>query len=132
MARNPKLDLAKRQAVGIYRPASRNAALNGGEETYSGGDYRTPDAAKLCYLTAIDTTAQDQAAIALYLAGNGRVKQFKTGLDSSGRIHKGDFFRSKGAGCDPRTRRELVPGQAVRGLGLCDPTGTVNPYPKGR
>lgn len=117
MARNAKLDLAKRQAVGIYRPASRNAAINHGEAVYSGGDYRTPNAAKLVYLNA---KTDDSDLIASYLAGNGRVKRFKAGLDSSGHIHKGDFFRAKGAGCDPRTRSELVPGSAVIAKGFVD------------
>jgi hypothetical protein len=42
MARNPKLDLAKRQAVGIYRAVPRWA-----EEAT--GEFRTPDAAKSFY-----------------------------------------------------------------------------------
>jgi hypothetical protein len=48
--RNAKLDKAKRQAVGIYRAASPHASINHGMAQYSGGDYRTPDAAKSCYL----------------------------------------------------------------------------------
>ena len=112
MSRNANMDKAKRQAVGIYRAASPNAAINNGETVYSGGDYRTPEAAKSIYLTP---KTDDAALIAAF---TGNVKRYKTGLDSSGRIHKGDFFRAKGAGCDPRTRSELVPGKAVIAKGI--------------
>ncbi len=51
MARNAKLDLAKRQAVGIYRKASPNAFINKGVPVHSGGDYRTPEGAKSVYVS---------------------------------------------------------------------------------
>ena len=49
MARNAKLDLAKRQAVGIYRKASPHAFINKGVAVHSGGDYRRVEGSKPCY-----------------------------------------------------------------------------------
>lgn len=116
MARNANLDKAKRQAVGIYRAASPNAAINGGVAQFSGGEYRLPDAAKDWYRTP---KTDDAAIIAAF---QGKIKTYPTGLNSSGRVVRLDTNRKR-AGCDPRTRSELIPGTAPRG----DPIQQCNP-----
>lgn len=136
MARNANWDKAKRQAVGIMLSHETHTLATAYDLEISkrlrnhrgiptpiiGPKVRTdrfvPEAAKLVYLNDQSTTAKDADAVAAYLANNGRVKVYKTGLDSSGRVHKGDWFRAKGAGCDPRTRSALVPGKAVIAKGL--------------
>jgi hypothetical protein len=63
MARNANHDKAKRQAVGIYRAASPNASINHGTAQYSGGDYRTPEGAKACYLGKPQVPTYDRAMV---------------------------------------------------------------------
>ena len=109
MARNAKLDLAKRQAVGIFRKASLQASINKGEAVYSGGDYRAPEASKFAY-----QGKPDAEMLALVRACHHvKVKVCKPATNSSGRFVQLDTNRPR-SGCDPRTRGELLPGKAER------------------
>jgi hypothetical protein len=90
MARNAKLDLAKRQAVGIYRKASPMSSINHGVAVFSGGDYRSPEGAKACYLGKLQVPAYDLAM----------VKRLP------GATHHAD--NRKRCGSDPRQRSNLT------------------------
>jgi len=113
MSHNANIHKAKMQAVGIYRKASPQAAINHGETYYSGGDYRVPEGAKTCYHPA-NTEEEDRALIARYLSGGGTIKPCRAFLNSSGRsVVPNDLNRKRGRAL-PQARGELVPGKADR------------------
>ncbi len=104
MARNANWDKARRQAVGIYRAASPQAAINAGMAEYSGGDYRVPEGAKACYhgkASPVDVTGF-------------KVRVCEPFKNSSGRRVIPDDLNRKRSGADPQNRGELVPGKAQR------------------
>lgn len=109
---------AKRQAVGIFRAASREASLNHNIALYSGGDYRVPDAAKSCYLNG--DLRNDQEIIRAYLSNGGKVIACPVATNSKGNRVQYDSNKPR-SGCDPRTRGELIPGRAIRAMGVLSP-----------
>ena len=107
MSRNAKYDLAKRQAVGIYRAASPRAAINRGVTICSGGDYRRPEASKDCYLNK----AADRALIEAYQGPVTICQPFK---NSRGQIVRNNDLNRKRSGACPQNRADLLPGKAER------------------
>ncbi len=105
--RNAKMDLAKRQAVGIYRAASPRAAINRGVTICSGGDYRRPEASKDCYLNK----AADRALIEAYQGPITICKPFKNSRGTTVRCNELNKVRS---GACPQNRSDLLPGRADR------------------
>lgn len=102
MARNPKLDLAKRQAVGVYRAVPRFSIE-------AKGDIRPVEGMKPVYHSKV--TPAHLEAIATF---TGVVTVCKAGLNSSGRVVQCNDLNRRRGGCDPRTRGDLMPGQADR------------------
>jgi hypothetical protein len=100
--RNAKMDLAKRQAVGVFRAVPRFAVE-------AAGVFVATEGMKPIY--AGKPSASDRELVAGF---KGVVTVCEPGLNSSGRIVTTDFLSRKRGGCDPRTRGELIPAKVDR------------------
>lgn len=104
--RNPNWDKARFQAVGIYRKVSPQASINHGETQYSGGDYRTPEAAKACYHGKAEPLSA--AELEAFIAAGGKVRYQPAFMRSGGRIDQPGKYSRKRGNCDQSLK--LVPG----------------------
>jgi hypothetical protein len=104
MPRNPNLDKAKLQAVGVYRKASTHASINKGAAQYSGGDYRAPEGAKACYHGK--PPVGDHYLIEAYLA-RFDATVCPEALNSSGRAVFCNELNRKGGQATPRMRKTM-------------------------
>jgi len=75
--RDPKMDKAKRQAVGIYRAASPSAMINHGVAVYSGGDYRRTEPTKDFYANPVTTEPLNVEGVPVQVLDDGKYVSFQ-------------------------------------------------------